>query len=172
MSAVLTNAEIAQWRRHCLAGVGGFELTMSLPKLAFEVWVEFPFIWERLAIRDFSRLSRQRVTCTPVHFAMNMARRPPFRCGQAMLQRRLPRIREFEFLPHQPSLSEHTSRSGASEGGSANTDPSTMGSVAAVPKGRIELTLERSATTFVFLAGARTVASTVGTLARWSAPAK
>jgi hypothetical protein len=30
---------------------------MSLPKLAFEVWPEFPFISERLAIRDFSRLS-------------------------------------------------------------------------------------------------------------------
>jgi hypothetical protein len=39
---------------------------MSLPKLAFEVWPEFPFISERLAIRDFSRLSCQRVTCTPV----------------------------------------------------------------------------------------------------------
>jgi hypothetical protein len=34
--------------------------------LAFEVWPEFPFISERLAIRDFSRLSCQRVTCTPV----------------------------------------------------------------------------------------------------------
>jgi hypothetical protein len=39
---------------------------MSLPKLAFEVWPEFPFISERLAIRDFSRLSCQRVACTPV----------------------------------------------------------------------------------------------------------
>ena len=49
-----------------LAGVGGFELTNALPKLALEVWPEFPFISERLAIRDFSRLSCQRVTCTPV----------------------------------------------------------------------------------------------------------
>jgi hypothetical protein len=39
---------------------------MSFPKLAFEVWPEFPFSSERLAIRDFSRLSCQRVTCTPV----------------------------------------------------------------------------------------------------------
>jgi hypothetical protein len=46
---------------------------MSLPKLAFEVWPEFPFILERLAIRDFSRLSCERVTCTPVQSAMNMA---------------------------------------------------------------------------------------------------
>jgi len=30
---------------------------MSLPKLVFEVWPEFPFISERSAIRDFSRLS-------------------------------------------------------------------------------------------------------------------
>jgi len=72
---------------------------MSLPKLAFEVWPEFPFILERLAIRDFSRLSCQRVTCTPVHSAMNMARRSPLRCGQAMLERRLLWIREFESLP-------------------------------------------------------------------------
>ena len=34
---------------------------MSLPKLVFEVWPEFPFISERLAIRDFSRLSCQRM---------------------------------------------------------------------------------------------------------------
>jgi hypothetical protein len=39
---------------------------MSLQKLAFEVGSELPFILERLAIRDFSRLSCQRVTCTPV----------------------------------------------------------------------------------------------------------
>jgi hypothetical protein len=38
------------------------DLTNALPKLAFEVWPEFPFILERLAIRDFSRLSCQRVT--------------------------------------------------------------------------------------------------------------
>ena len=37
---------------------------MSPPKLAFEVWPEFPVILERLAIRNFSRLSCQRVTCT------------------------------------------------------------------------------------------------------------
>ena len=30
---------------------------MSLPKLVFEVWPEFPFISERSAIRHFSRLS-------------------------------------------------------------------------------------------------------------------
>jgi hypothetical protein len=53
-------------RRHWLAGVGGFELTNALPKVAFEVWPEFPFISQGLAIRDFSRLSCQRVTCTPV----------------------------------------------------------------------------------------------------------
>jgi hypothetical protein len=35
---------------------------MSLQKLAFEVWAEFTFVSERLAIRDFSRLSCQRVT--------------------------------------------------------------------------------------------------------------
>jgi hypothetical protein len=71
---------------------------MSLPKLAFEVWPEFPFISQRLAIRDFSRLSCQRVTCTPVQSisAMNMARRSPLRRGQAMLERRLLWIREFE----------------------------------------------------------------------------
>ena len=68
---------------------------MSLPKLAFEVWAEFPFISQRLAIRDFSRLSCQRVTCTPFHSAMNMARRSPRRCGQAMLERRI--------LPTQPA---------------------------------------------------------------------
>ena len=81
-----------------LAGVGGFELTNALPKLAFEVWPEFPFISERLAIRDFSRLSCQRVTCTPVQSisAMNMARRSPLSRGQAMLERRLLWIREFE----------------------------------------------------------------------------
>jgi class 3 adenylate cyclase len=56
----------APQRLHWLAGVGGFELTDALPKLAFEVWLEFPFISERLAIRDFSRLSCQRVICTPV----------------------------------------------------------------------------------------------------------
>ena len=76
---------------------------MSLPKLAFEVWPEFPLISERLAIRDFSRLSCQRVTCTPVQSAMNVARRSPLRCGQAMLERRLLWIREFEsFHPSQP----------------------------------------------------------------------
>ena len=78
---------------------------MSLPKLAFEVWPEFTFISERLAIRDFSRLSCQRVTCTPVqsNSAMNMARRSPLRCGQAMLERRLLWIREFESShPSQP----------------------------------------------------------------------
>ena len=78
---------------------------MSLPKLAFEVSVEFPFIWERLAIRDFSRLSCQRVICTPVHSAMNMARRSPRRCGQAMIEGRLLWIREFESShPSQPIL--------------------------------------------------------------------
>jgi hypothetical protein len=71
---------------------------MSLPKLAFEVWPEFPFISERLAIKDFSRLSCQRVTCTPVQclfcneYGAPIA--PP--CGQAMLKRRLLWIREFE----------------------------------------------------------------------------
>jgi len=76
---------------------------MSLPKLAFEVWPEFPFISERLAIRDFSPLSCQRVTCTPVQSAMSMARRSPLRCGQAMLERRLLWIREFESsTPAQP----------------------------------------------------------------------
>ena len=78
---------------------------MSLPKLAFEVWPEFPFISQRLAIRDFSRLSCQRVTCTPVQSisAMNMARRSPLRRGQAMLERRLLWIREFESShPSQP----------------------------------------------------------------------
>jgi hypothetical protein len=79
---------------------------MSLPKLAFEVWPEFPFISQRLAIRDFSRLSCQRVTCTPVQSisAMNMARRSPLRRGQAMLERRLLWIREFESShPSQPA---------------------------------------------------------------------
>ena len=78
---------------------------MSLPKLAFEVWPEFPFISERLAIRDFSRLSCQRVTCTPVQclfcneYGAPIA--PP--CGQAMLERRLLWIREFESShPSQP----------------------------------------------------------------------
>ena len=71
---------------------------MSLPKLVFEVWPEFPFISERSAIRDFSRLSCQAVTCTAVQSKMNMVR-----CGQAMLERRPLRIREFEILPpHQP----------------------------------------------------------------------
>ena len=66
MSAVLAHREIAWERLHWVAGVGGFELTNARPKLAFELWPEFPFISERLAIRDFSRLSCQRVTCTPV----------------------------------------------------------------------------------------------------------
>jgi hypothetical protein len=45
--------------------------------------------------------------------------------------------------------------------------------MAAVLKGRMEATCERLATTFAFLVPARAVASTViGTLARWSAPAK
>jgi hypothetical protein len=38
--------------RPWVAGVGGFELTNALPKLAFEVWPEFPFISERVAIRE------------------------------------------------------------------------------------------------------------------------
>jgi hypothetical protein len=32
------------------------------------VWLEFPFMSERLAIRDFSRLSCQRVICTRALF--------------------------------------------------------------------------------------------------------
>ena len=32
---------------------GGFELTNVASKMAFEVWPKFPFISERLAIRDF-----------------------------------------------------------------------------------------------------------------------
>jgi hypothetical protein len=39
---------------------------------------------------------------SPVHSAMNMACRSPLRCGQALLERRLLWIREFEFLPPQP----------------------------------------------------------------------
>jgi hypothetical protein len=78
---------------------------MSLPKLTFEVWPEFPLISERLAIRDFSRLNCQRVTCTPVQclfcneYGAPIA--PP--CGQAMLESRLLWIREFESShPSQP----------------------------------------------------------------------
>ena len=58
---------------------------MSLPKLAFEVWPEFPFILERLAIRDFYRLSCQRVTCTPVQSAMEYGApiAPPSRSSHA-----------------------------------------------------------------------------------------
>ena len=45
--------------------------------------------------------------------------------------------------------------------------------MAAVLKVRMELTCEHSATAFALLVAARAVASTViGTLARWSAPAK
>ena len=68
-----------------LAGLGRKDSNsqMSLPKLVFEVWPEFPFISERSAIRDFSRLSCQTVTCTAVQSKMNMVR-----CGQAMLERR------------------------------------------------------------------------------------
>ena len=68
---------------------------MSLPKLAFEVWPEFPFISERLAIRDFSRLSLHPSPVHSVHSAMNMARRSPLRCAQAMFERRLLWTREY-----------------------------------------------------------------------------
>jgi hypothetical protein len=59
-------------------------------RLRGEVWPEFPFISERLAIRDFSRLSCQRVTCTPVQCLFcNEYGAPIARpCGQAMLERR------------------------------------------------------------------------------------
>jgi hypothetical protein len=43
MSAVLTRSDVASQRPHWLAGAGGFESQMSVPKLAFEVWPEFPF---------------------------------------------------------------------------------------------------------------------------------
>ena len=42
---------------------------MSLQKLTFEVWPEFTFVSERLAIRDFSRLScAQLANQTAVRF--------------------------------------------------------------------------------------------------------
>ena len=63
--ASMANAAGGAQRPHWL-GWEDSNSQMSLPKLAFEVWPEFPFISERLAIRDFSRLSCQRVTCTPV----------------------------------------------------------------------------------------------------------
>src|SRR5580692_3902219 len=44
-------------KSHVRSGWEDSNSQMSLPKLAFEVWPEFPFISERLAIRDFSRLS-------------------------------------------------------------------------------------------------------------------
>ena len=86
---------------------------MSLPKLAFEVWVEFPL--------HFGTFSDQRLFPvkppksdlhpSPVHFAMNMARRSPLRCGYAMLERRLLWIREFESsYPSQPVVSISVSR--------------------------------------------------------------
>ena len=98
MSAVLTRSDVASQRPHWLAGAGGFESQMSVPKLAFEVWPEFPFISQRLAIRDFSRRScpKSDLHPSPVHSAMNIARRSLLRCGQAMLERRLLWIREFE----------------------------------------------------------------------------
>jgi hypothetical protein len=76
---------------------------MSLPKLAFEVWPEFPFILERLAIRDFSRLSCQRVTCTPVQSAMEYGApiAPPSRSSHAReVASPDPRVR---LLPPQPA---------------------------------------------------------------------
>ena len=71
---------------------------MSLPKLAFEVWPEFPFHFatfgdQRLFTAELPKSDLHR---SPVHSAMNMARLSPLRCGQAMLERRLLWIREFE----------------------------------------------------------------------------
>ena len=98
----LASGQFAYWQVLCRAEMACRDGTgwlgqkdsnsqMSLPKLVFEVWPEFPFISERSAIRDFSRLSCQAVTCTAVQSKMNMVR-----CGQAMLERRPLRIREFE----------------------------------------------------------------------------
>ena len=77
---------------------------MSFPKLAFEVWPEFPFISERLAIRDFSRLSCQRVTCTqssPFCNEYGAPIAPPLRSSHAREAASLdPRVR---ILPPQPA---------------------------------------------------------------------
>jgi transposase len=84
---------------------------MSPPKLAFEVWPEFPFIFERLAIRDFSRLSCQRVTCAPVQSAMEYGApiAPPSRSSHAREAASLdPRVRihfrVWENRPHSWKL--------------------------------------------------------------------
>ena len=71
---------------------------MSLPKLVFEVWPEFPFISRRLGDQRLftAELPNSDLHRSPVHSAMNMARLSPLRCGQAMLERRLLWIREFE----------------------------------------------------------------------------
>ena len=93
--------DVTGWR------VGGFELTNALPKLAFEVWPEFPFISERLAIRDFCRLSCQRVTCTPVQSVGPFCNEygapiaPPLRSSHVREAASLdPRVR---ILPPQPA---------------------------------------------------------------------
>jgi hypothetical protein len=78
---------------------------MSLPKLAFEVWPEFPFIFGTFGDQRLfpAELPKSDLHPSPVHSAMNMARRSPLRCGQAMLERRLLWIREFESsTPAQP----------------------------------------------------------------------
>ena len=70
---------------------------MSLPKLAFEVWREFPFHFGTFSDQRLvpAELPKSDLHPSPVHSAMNMARRSPLRCGQAMLERRLLWIREF-----------------------------------------------------------------------------
>ena len=82
-------------------------------KCRFQNWPlkcgpNFPSFRNVWRSETLSRLSCQRVTCTPVQSisAMNMARRSPLRRGQAMLERRLLWIREFESShPSQCGLS-------------------------------------------------------------------
>jgi len=104
------------YRRKVPSGkrIGETELTNALSKLAFEVWPEFPFISERLAIRDFSRLSCQRVTCTPSspfgpfcnEYAAPIA--PPLRSSHVREAASLdPRVR---ILPPQPASAVSTMR--------------------------------------------------------------
>ena len=88
-----------------LAGWEDSNSQMSLPKLAFEVWPEFPFIFGTFSDQRLfpAELPKSDLHPSPVHSAMNMARRSPLRCGQAMLERRLLWIREFESsTPAQP----------------------------------------------------------------------
>ena len=57
---------------------------MSFPKLTFEVWPGFPFHFGTFSDQRLfpAELPKSDLHPSPVHSAMNMARRSPLRCGQ------------------------------------------------------------------------------------------